>query len=442
MSEQAIGIGLIGMGTVGGGVSELLMTQAKTYEKRIGKPIELKKALVLDVAEVPEERKEFLAEGVLTDNAEEFWSAEGFDILIEVMGGTGAAYEFVKKALNAGKHVVTANKALLAKHGLELFKIAHEKGVSIAFEASCGGGIPCITALKYGLMANQIGGMYGILNGTCNYILTEMTQKNKTYEVALKEAQEKGFAEADPTLDVSGADTAQKLSVLASLAFGVHIAGDQVESIGVDVLDLKDIQFGAELGYDIKLLGTAERNEVDGPVSVKVQPCFVHKDELIANVHGPMNALSVYGHAVGHTMYYGAGAGRYPTASAVVSDALNIASGWYPAAFAQMNLTPDCNEPAKLVAKEDIQSRYYMRFNAMDVPGVIAKVTTLLGDKDISIAAVMQHESNPGEFTPIVVTTHDAKQGDLDAAVKQIEALDVIDGEVVMIRIAEFENDN
>ena len=430
------------MGTVGGGVSELLMTQAKTYEKRIGKPIELKKALVLDVNEVPEERKEFLAEGVLTDNADEFWSAEGFDILIEVMGGTGAAYEFVKKALNAGKHVVTANKALLAKHGLELFKIAHEKGVSIAFEASCGGGIPCITALKYGLMANQIGGLYGILNGTCNYILTEMTQKNKTYEVALKEAQEKGFAEADPTLDVSGADTAQKLSVLASLAFGVHIAGDQVESIGVDVLDLRDIQFGAELDYDIKLLGTAERKEANGPVSVKVQPCFVHKDELIANVHGPMNALSVYGHAVGHTMYYGAGAGRYPTASAVVSDALNIASGWYPAAFAQMNLTPDCNEPAKLVAKEDIQSRYYLRFNAMDVPGVVAKVTTLLGNKGISIAAVMQHESNPGEFTPIVVTTHDAKQGDLDAAVKQIEALEVIEGKVVMIRIAEFENDN
>ncbi|QDU33811.1 Homoserine dehydrogenase [Poriferisphaera corsica] len=441
MSDKPINIGIIGMGTVGGGVTELFATQAQTYAKRIGKPVQVSKVLVLNVAEVPADRKEHIADGVLTDNADDFWSSD-FEILIELMGGTGAAYTFVKKALEAGKHIVTANKALLAKHGHELFGLAHKNNVSIAFEASCGGGIPCITALKYGLMANQIGGLYGILNGTCNYILTEMTQKNKTYDVALKEAQEKGFAEADPYLDVSGADTAQKLSILASLAFGVHIEGSQVEHIGVDILDLQDIQFGAELGYDIKLLGTAERKEENGPVSVKTQPCFVHKSDLIANVHGPMNALSVYGHAVGHTMYYGAGAGRYPTASAVVSDALNIASGWYGAAFAQMNLTPDCNDPAELVAKEDIESRYYLRFNALDVPGVIAKVTTILGNKDISIAAVMQHESNPGEFTPIVITTHDAKQGDLDSAITEIEALKEIDGNLVSIRIAEFASDS
>ncbi|WP_432800154.1 homoserine dehydrogenase [Poriferisphaera sp. WC338] len=438
MSAEAIGIGMIGMGTVGGGVAELLVKEAATYGKRVGKAVELRKILVLDVAEVPEKDQAILPNGVLTDDGEAFWNAEGIDVLIEVCGGTGVAYTFVKKALEAGKHVVTANKALLAKHGIELFGLARANGVSIGFEASCGGGIPCITAMQFGLMANQISGMYGILNGTCNYILTEMTQKGKTYSDALAEAQELGYAEADPTLDVTGGDTAHKLAIMASLAFGVQVTDDQVAHHGIDGLDLKDVQFAAELGYDIKLLGIAEQKEMGGGVSVSVQPCFVHVDEIIASVSGPMNAVSIVGHAVGHTMYYGAGAGRFPTASAVVSDVMNIASGWYGDAFAKMNIWTDKHEPVKLVSKEDQRSRFYLRFDALDVPGVIAKVTTYLGEKDISISAVMQHESDEGEFTPIVVTTHDARQGDLDAAIKQIEALSEIDGNVVQIRIADI----
>jgi len=436
LSGSSIGVGLIGCGTVGGGVAKLLRDQAETYAQRIGRPIVLRRLL-------DKQKDKVIASGlvdgqIVTDDVDSFFDTPDMQIVIELAGGTGAASMFVRRALEAGKHVVTANKALLAEQGPELFALARKHDASIAFEASCGGGIPCVTALTFGLMANQIDALYGILNGTCNYILTEMTGKGKTYEKALADAQELGYAEADPTLDVTGGDTAHKVAILASLAFGVKITGDQVPARGVDGLDLNDIRFGAELGYDIKLLGIAERQSGSDTVSVGVEPCFIHNGDLLAQVGGAFNALSVYGHAVGHTLYYGAGAGQMPTASAVVADVMNIAAGWYPKAFQAMRLTPDLHEPANLADPNSLQSRYYLRINAMDKPGVIAQATSALGDLGISLSAVLQHESNAGSFVPVVIVTHKARKGDLLEAVRRIESMDAIDGPPVIIRIVDL----
>jgi homoserine dehydrogenase len=436
VAESAIGVGLIGCGTVGGGVAKLLREQAEVYAQRIGRPVVLRR--LLDKAKDRVIQSGLADAQIVTDDVDSFFDTPDMQIVIELAGGTGAASIFVRRALEAGKHVVTANKALLAEQGPDLFALARKHDASIAFEASCGGGIPCVTALMFGLMANQIDGLYGILNGTCNYILTEMTGKGKTYDKALADAQELGYAEADPTLDVTGGDTAHKIAILASLAFGVKITDDQVPAWGVNKLDLNDLNFGAELGYDIKLLAIAERQQDDGTVSVGVEPCFIHKDDLLAQVGGAFNALSVYGHAVGHTLYYGAGAGQMPTASAVVADVMNIAAGWYPKAFESMKLTPDLHEPAKLADADSLSSRYYLRINAMDKPGVVAQATAALGDKGISLSAVLQHEDDAGSYVPVVIVTDKAKRGDLLEAVKQIESMDAIEGSPVIIRIVDL----
>ncbi len=437
MTESAVGVGLIGCGTVGGGVVTLLQEQVASYEKLIGRPVVLRS--LLDKAKDKVIASGLVDPAVVTDDVEAFFNTSDMSIVIELAGGTGAASTFVRRALESGRHVVTANKALLAEQGPELFALARQHGVSIAFEASCGGGIPCITALQYGLMANRIDALYGILNGTCNYILTEMTGKGKTYDDALADAQKLGFAEADPTLDVTGGDTAHKIAILASLGFGVRLTADLVPTHGIDTLDLNDLKFGAELGYDIKLLAIAEREPGRDTIRVGVEPCFIHHKELLAQVGGAFNALSVYGHAVGHTLYYGQGAGRMPTASAVMADVLNIASGWYPTAFAQMKLTPDLHDPAPLVPERDWVSRYYLRINAVDRPGVIARVTAELGERGISLSAVLQHEPEPGsEYVPVVIVTHEARKGDLDDAVKLIAEMDVVQGDPVMIRIVDM----
>jgi len=436
VTESAIGVGLIGCGTVGGGVAKLLRDQADLYEQRIGRPIVLRRLLDKEKDRVIQSGLADAA--VVTDDVDSFFETPDMQVVIELAGGTGAASVFVKRALQAGKHIVTANKALLAEQGPELFGLARENNASIAFEASCGGGIPCVTALTFGLMANQIDALYGILNGTCNYILTEMTGKGKDYSTALADAQKLGYAEADPTLDVTGGDTAHKIAILASLGFGVNITGDQVPARGVDGLDLNDIQFGDELGYDIKLLAIAERQPDGESISVGVEPCFIHKTDLLAQVGGAFNALSVYGHAVGHTLYYGAGAGQMPTASAVVADLMNIAAGWYPQAFQSMKLTPDLHAPAKLASPDSLVSRYYLRINAMDKPGVIAQATAALGNAGISLSAVLQHETNAGSYVPVVIVTHKAAHGDLLEAVKQIESMQVIEGPPVVIRIVDF----
>lgn len=435
MAESVIGIGMIGCGTVGGGVATLLREMAQTYAQRAGVKLELRRMLVRDAAKAVASGA--VDQAIVTTDAEAFFSTPGLSIIVEVAGGKGVISQHVRRALTSGKHVVTANKSLLAAEGDELFALARKHNVSIAFEASCGGGIPIITAMEFGLMANRIDALMGILNGTCNYILTEMVQKEKSYAVALKEAQDLGFAEADPTMDVSGRDAAQKLAVLASLAFGVHVADEQVASEGIDTLELQDIRFAGELGYTIKLLAIAERVG-DARFSLRVQPCFVHKSLPLAQVNGSFNALSVYGHANGHTMYYGRGAGRMPTASAVVSDLLNVAAGWYPHAFAHMKLWCDSHAPVKPVDAGDLESRFYLRINALDVPGVMGKVSTILGDAGISISAILQHEADAGKMVPVVITTHRARRGAVIAALDRIEKLDVIAGRPVAIRIVDM----
>ncbi len=475
MSQRVIGIGMIGLGTVGGGVAKLLREQAALYERRLGARLELRCVLVRDAKKA--KRAGLVDSARITSDAEAFFAAPDVSIIIEVAGGKGVVSQYVRRAIAAGKHVITANKALLAAEGAELFALARKHNVCIAFEASCCGGIPVITAIQFGLMANRIDALYGILNGTCNYILTEMTRQGKTYATALAEAQAAGFAEADPTLDVSGKDAAQKLAVLASLAFGVRVAESDVWNEGIDTLDLEDIHFGAELGYDIKLLAIGERveekglgtrdkgqgtgNRGQGPgargqgrenpkseirnpksldtrLSLRVHPSFVHASAPLAQVHGPFNALSVYGHAAGHTMYSGRGAGQLSTASAVVSDILNVASGWYPLAYRNMSLHGDRCEPAGTVSPDDLVSRFYLRMNALDVPGVMAKVSQILGDAGISLSAILQHEANVGQFVPLVITTHQARQGALNAALKRIAQLKVIHGRPVCIRIVDM----
>jgi len=426
---------MIGLGTVGGGVAKLLREECDLYTQRTGKRVELRRVVVRDTAKA---RQSGLVDPVIVSDDIATLLSDEIDVVVEVAGGVDPVGGMVERVLAAGKHVVTANKSLLAAKGPELFAMARQNNVSIAFEASCGGGIPCVTALCCGLMANRIDGLFGILNGTCNYILTEMTRHGKTYAAALKEAQDKGYAEADPTLDVNGADAAQKLAILASLAFGVKIAGSDVPTIGIDKLELKDIRFAAELGYDIKLLAAAERWPGEQWVNVEVQPCFIKKDELLAQVIGPFNALSVHGHAVGHTMFYGQGAGQMPTASAVVSDLLGVVSGWYPAAFNGLKLTPDLSEPAPLLDQADTESPYYLRMETLDVPGVMAQVTRILGDQQISLSAVLQHESRAGEVVSLVVTTHRARRGDVQAAAAKIAGLEPIRGQPVVIRVIEM----
>ncbi len=446
MSAPPYQLGLIGFGTVGQGVARLLHQQRTLYTSRVGRSLSIQKVLVRDIAKAaaaigadPASDEFGLTPDQLTNDPDEFFAQESgrFDAVVEVAGGIHPIGEYVRRSLETGSHVVTANKSLLAAEGPELYALARNHAVSIAFEASCGGGIPCVTALTAGLMANQISGLFGILNGTCNYILTEMTQHGKTYAQALSEAKEKGFAEADETLDVSGADSAQKLAILASLAFGARVAEADVPCHGIDTLDLDDVRFGQELGYDLKLIASAERWPEQPYIALSVRPCFINRTEQLAQVHGSYNALAAVGHAVGPTLFTGHGAGQLPTASAVVSDLINLASGAYPAAFAAMRLTPDLHGPAPLVEPDDFESRWYLRVDALDVPGVMAKLTQALGDRKISLSALLQHDApasspsdsptnkNPNHPTvpptvPVVITTHRARLGDLHAAIAQI----------------------
>ncbi|MEM6333579.1 MAG: homoserine dehydrogenase [Planctomycetota bacterium] len=433
MAEGALRVAMLGCGTVGGGVAAMLAEHAELYAKRAGRPIELARVMVRDVDAAV--GRTGLDRSLFVGSVDEL--LEGCDVLIEVAGGTTFAADATRKALGAGLPVVTANKAMLATHGPELFGLAREHGAAIAFEASCAGGIPCVTALMYGLMANRIDGLYGILNGTCNFILTAMTADGRAYGDVLAEAQELGYAEADPELDVSGRDAAQKLAILGSLAFGAQLSDEAMVVCGIDGLALEDIRFGAELGYEVRLLGIAERGG-DGAIGASVQPCFVKKGSALAQVTGATNAVVASGDAVGTVAMTGAGAGRGPTASAVVSDLLNVASGWYGRAYEAMRLTPDAQEPAELRAAAEEVSRYYLRLSVLDKPGGIAAIAAALGERGISIMSVLQHEVNAGSFVPVVVTTREAKRGDLDAAIEVIEAMDAIDGAVVAMRVVDL----
>jgi homoserine dehydrogenase len=427
-SDRSIGITLLGYGVVGGGVARILTEQRDMLRERTGLLFDIRHVVVRDTSKT--------RAGTLnvTTDLKTAIEAKDTQIVIELMGGTGAAKTAVELALKLGKPVVTANKSLLATHGPELFELAKKQNSCIAFEASAGGGVPIINALVRGLVANRIDALVGIVNGTCNVILTRMTRNGWSYEQALAEAQEKGFAEADPTMDVSGRDAAQKLALLASLAFNARVAESDIHVEGITAIEKIDIEFAREMGYVIKLLAIAERAG-DGRLGLRVHPTLVHHGDVLAEVSGSFNAISVYGNALGHSLFYGRGAGAMPTASAVVADLVSVALGTTQIEFQQLRVFPDNTAAARVLPFHDLHSRYYLRLMARDVPGVLAQVTRALGDHGISLSAIHQRETDAGQFVPVVITTHLAKEGAMQAALKEIDLLHTIGRPSACLRI-------
>jgi homoserine dehydrogenase len=430
---EAVKIGLIGLGTVGTGVAKILIEQRRLLEKKVGRPLILKKIADLDLKRP---RPVDLTGIELTPKAEELINDPEIDIIIELIGGYEPAKTFILKAIANGKHVVTANKALLALHGEEIFKMAAEHGVDIAFEASVGGGIPLIKGIKEGLVANNILHLFGILNGTANYILTKMTNEGIPFKVALKEAQEKGYAEADPTFDVEGVDTAHKLAILVALAYGVPINFDAIYIEGISQIEPIDIKFAQEFGYKIKLLAISRCTEAG--IEARVHPTMIPAEHLLANVNGAYNALLVKGDAVGNVLFYGLGAGMMPTGSAVVSDvvdlARNLIKGIHQRTPALAFILEE-RKPKPILSMDELEFKYYFRFAAIDQPGVLSKIAGILGKHNISIASVVQKGRELNGAVPIVMLTHEAKEANVKQALKEIEGLDVVKGKPMFIRI-------
>jgi homoserine dehydrogenase len=425
-------VAIIGCGTVGGATARHLIHSRNLIRERYGVDVEL--VAVVD-KRLDHARAIGLPETLLSEDLDAVLARDDIGLVVELVGGIDVASSIIERSLRAGKHVVTANKALLAHRGTELFAAAHEAGRALAFEASCGGGIPLVRALTDGLAGNRVDAIYGIVNGTCNYILSQMISRSISYEEALAEAQRDGLAEADPTLDVGGFDSAHKIAVLAGLAFGARIDCDAIPVEGIDSLDLLDVSWATRLGYVTKLLAIAERSE-DG-VSLRVAPCFVHATHPLAWVAGPFNAVSVYSYPTGHTMYYGRGAGGSATSGAIVADIVSIATGAYGALFAGASIWPDRTESARQNAPGTIRGRYYVRALVQDRPGVLAEMTARFGAHGISIASVHQDETPDGEpgLAPVVVVTHGVSEDDLRAAVREIDAMPQASGSCAVISI-------
>lgn len=427
---RTINIGLVGFGTVGVGVARILCDNADHIAERTGMRLVLKTVVDTDLST---ERDVQLPDNVLTDDLGRITDDPDIHVAVELVGGTTIARTIIEQMLRASKPVVTANKALLAHHGAELFALAAECGVSINFEASCVGGVPIIGAIRDGLIANQITSLHGIVNGTCNHILTAMEDRGETYEQALADAVAAGIAETPPDLDVQGIDSAHKLTILASLAFGKTIPFESVHVEGIDGIQLVDLQFALEFGYRLKLLAIGGNTE-EG-ISCRVHPAFVSKQDTLAWVSGTNNAVTISGDATGRTLYYGHGAGQMPTASAVVSDIVDIAQGRSRIWFDQLRLLPGQTPAAKLMPIEKSTSRYYLRLTVMDEPGVMGSVTGILGGHDVSIGSILQHERELAGRTPIVIMTHNAVEGNLRNAVKEIDQLDATTEKTIVIRV-------
>jgi homoserine dehydrogenase len=432
MTETPIGIALLGSGVVGSGVIKLLTEQAEMLRRRAGLSFDIRHVVVRD----PRKHLGIATKFPVTTHAEAAVDDPKTQIVIELMGGTTTAGALVERALKLGKPVVTANKSLLASRGPELFALARRHEACIGFEASCGGGIPIIDAICRGLVANRIDALIGIVNGTCNTILTRMTRNGWSYATALEEAQRLGFAEADPTLDVSGRDAAQKLAVLASLAFNVHVAEKDIYIEGIDKLQPADIQFAKDLHYIIKLLAIADI-DADGRLGLRVHPTLVHQDDVLAEVSGGFNAISIYGHALGHALFYGRGAGQMPTASAVVADLVSIAIGATQLNFSKLRIFPDSGAPAKVLPIDQLRSRYYLRVTAKDEPGVMARITAALGQQGISLSAILQREAVDSHLVPVVIMTHLAQEGAIRRALKEIDASPAVVPPTVCLRVVD-----
>lgn len=436
---KKIGVAILGCGTVGSSVAKHLVADREALAARSGVDIEITGVVDVDPSRlesmpIPPDRQ--------LRSADSLWEDPRTHVVVELVGGTGIARTLIEQALDAGKHVVTANKALLAHHGTELLTRARSQGVTIAFEASCGGGIPLMRTLYDGLMANEIRSIYGIVNGTCNYILTQMTEHHVSYAEALSGAQASGLAEADPTLDVDGSDSAHKIAIMASMAFGVRVPLEQIPVEGIDSLDAMDVGYGEQLGYVPKLLAIAERQntqETTAPVWAGVRPCFVAGDHPLAWVSGPFNAVSIYGNRTGHTMYYGRGAGGSPTAAAIIADLVSIGNGSYARQVASARIWPDMGVTVEPADPGSRVSRFYLRMMVEDRPGQLAAIMAILGNHQISVASVLQHEPPEDapwpQVVPVVVVTHQASQHEISSATAEIAALEHVHGSPSVIAI-------
>ena len=431
---EPVKVGLLGLGTVGGGTVNVLQRNANEIARRAGRGIAITHAAARDL------NKPRICDttGIeLTTNPEEVVNNPDIEIVIELIGGDSLARDMVMKAIEQGKHVVTANKALIAKYGNEIFSAAQKQGVMVAFEAAVAGGIPIIKAIREGLAGNQIQWLAGIINGTGNFILTEMRDKGRDFEDVLKEAQELGYAEADPTFDVEGIDAAHKLTILSSIAFGIPLQFEATYTEGISNITREDVAYAEELGYRIKHLGLTRRT--DKGVELRVHPTLIPERRLIANVDGVMNAVLVMGDAVGPTLYYGAGAGDEPTASAVVADLVDVVrvlttdpENRVP----HLAFQPDAITDLPILKMDDVDTAYYLRMQAEDKPGVLAEVTRILGDRDISIEAIIQKEPSEGsDKANIIMLTHVVRESKMNEAIGKIEAMGSIHGRVTRIRV-------
>lgn len=428
---SSVKIGLLGLGVVGGGTWDVLQRNATEIARRAGRDIEVVAVAVRDTAKA----RALLGDSVrISTDAMEIVRDPNIDIVVELVGGTELAREWVLESIAQGKHVVTANKALLAKHGNEIFAAAHERGVMVAFEAAVAGGIPIIKAMREGLTANRIQWVAGIINGTTNYILSEMRNRGVSFAEALADAQRLGYAEADPTFDIEGIDAAHKLSLLASLAFGIPVQFSKAHIEGITSLAQEDIQHAQRLGYTVKLLGIT-RARPEG-IELRVHPTLIPADSMLANVQGAMNAVLVHGDAVGQTVYYGAGAGALPTASAVVADLVDVAR--------LLNAAPEQRVPylafqhdamadTPILPMEEVQSAYYLRLRVDDRPGVLADVARILASAEISIGSMIQEPA--GDHADIMFLTHQAREGAINGALSQIQSLPFVRSAVTRLRV-------
>jgi homoserine dehydrogenase len=437
--KQKISVGLIGLGTVGTGAFRILQENAELIRNRVGVPIEVTKIAVRDAKR---DRGIAIPAGMLTKNPAEIIDDPNIDIVAELIGGYEPAKELILAAIARGKHVVTANKALLAAHGAEIDEAARRAGVSIGFEASVGGGIPVIKALKEALAANRILSIYGIINGTSNYILTKMTDEERSFADVLAEAQRAGYAEADPTFDVGGIDTAHKLAILVNLAFGAHVNLKDIYTEGITSISPLDIDFGKVLGYKLKLLAIAKMHE-GGKAEARVHPTMVPDEYPIAKVGGVYNAIQIVGNACEDIMLYGRGAGSMPTGSAVVGDIMDIArqilmepARNLPAATGREGMTKGAGRrTVELQPIESVTSLYYFRFMALDQPGVLAQISGILGRNRISIAQMIQRGRKEGGSVPLVIMTHTALERDVQKALVEIKALSCVTEDPILIRV-------
>ena len=432
---QAVKVGLLGLGTVGGGTVSVLSRNAKEITRRAGRGIQISHAAA----------KEYNADAItgldqiekISDDAFAVVNDPEVEIIIELIGGYSPAKELVLEAIKNGKHVVTANKALIAIHGNEIFTAAQKKGVIVAFEAAVAGGIPIIKAMREGLAANQILWAAGIINGTSNFILTEMSEKGRDFDSVLKEAQDLGYAEADPSFDVEGIDAAHKLTIISSIAFGIPLQFEKTYIEGIANIEQQDVVYASELGYRIKHLGITRKTEKG--IEMRVHPTLIPHRRLIANVDGVMNAVLVKGDAVGPTLYYGAGAGSEPTASAVIADLVDIVRALTSDPENRVpHLAFQANELSDMpiLPMEEVETAYYLRMQAIDRPGVLAEVTAILGDSGISIEAILQKEPKEGaSHVPIIFLTQRVQEKNMNEAIEKIKKLDVIEGDITRIRM-------